>query len=66
VTGALHVIDDANAPALGDVRDAGPGDLIYIRPAATSRRDFPKYWEAVGIAFKRGAFVSVLRREENA
>jgi hypothetical protein len=40
--------------------------LIYIRPAATSRRDFPKYWEAVGIAFKRGAFVSVLRREENA
>jgi len=65
VSGALHVIDDANAPALGDVREAGPGDLIYIRPAATSRRDFPKYWEAVGVALSRGAFVSVLNREES-
>jgi hypothetical protein len=64
MSGALHVIDDANAPALGDVRDAGPGDLIYIRPAATSRRDFSKYWEAAGVALARGAFVSVLQREE--
>ncbi|MFJ6636607.1 hypothetical protein ACIQMR_35365 [Streptomyces sp. NPDC091376] len=61
---AVHLIDDANAPALGDVRDAGPGDLIYIRPAATSRRDFPKYWEAVGVALKRGALVHVMNREE--
>ncbi|MGI5404165.1 hypothetical protein ACQEVG_32885 [Streptomyces sp. CA-135486] len=58
------VIDDANAPALGDVRDAGQGDCIYIRPAATSRRDFPKYWEAVGIALVRGALVHVMNREE--
>lgn len=64
MSGAVLVIDDANAPALGDVREAGPDDLIYIRPAATSRRDFPKYWEAAGIALARGAFVSVLRREE--
>jgi hypothetical protein len=64
VSGAVLVIDNANAPALGDVREAGPGDLIYIRPAATSRRDFPKYWEAVGVALARGAFVSVLTREE--
>lgn len=64
MTRALHVIDDANAPALGDVREAGPGDLIYIRPAATSRPDFPKYWEAVGVAMSRGALVSVLNREE--
>jgi hypothetical protein len=66
VSGAFHVIDDASAPALGDIRDAGPGDLIYIRPAATSRRDFPKYWEAAGVALTRGALVSVLNREETA
>lgn len=61
---ALHVIDDASAPALGDVRDAGPGDLIYIRPAATSRRDWAKYWEAAGVAMARGAQVVVMKREE--
>lgn len=64
MSGAFHVIDDASAPALGDVRDAGAGDLIYIRPAATSRRDFSKYWEAAGVALARGANVYVLRREE--
>lgn len=62
----LHVIDDAMSPALGDIRDAGPGDLIYIRPAATSRRDFPKYWEAAGVALARGAQVVVMKREESA
>jgi hypothetical protein len=65
LTGAFHVIDDASAPALGDVRDAGPGDLVYIRPAATTRKDFPKYWEAAGVALARGAQVSVLKREES-
>lgn len=64
MSGAVHVIDDANAPALGDVRDAGEGDLIYIRRVATTRRDFSKYWEAVGVALSRGAFVSVLQRGE--
>lgn len=62
---ALHVIDAANAPALGDVRDAGPGDLIYVRAEAIGRRDFPKYWEAVGVALARGAFVQVMNREES-
>ncbi|MEV5319126.1 hypothetical protein AB0K92_15975 [Streptomyces sp. NPDC052687] len=65
MTGALHVIDDANAPALGDIRAAGDGDLIYIRPAATTRKDFPKYWEAAGVALAKGAQVVVMRREEN-
>ncbi|MDH6625769.1 hypothetical protein M2271_003580 [Streptomyces sp. LBL] len=65
MSGALHVIDDDNAPALGDLRDAGPGDLICICPAATTRRDFPKYWEAAGVAMARGAIVSVLNREES-
>lgn len=62
---ALHVIDDASAPALGDIRAAGDGDLIYIRPGATARRDFPKYWEAAGVALARGAQVVVMKREES-
>ncbi|MFD4699803.1 hypothetical protein [Streptomyces niveus] len=62
---ALLVIDVATAPAIGDVRQAGPGDLIYVRPAATSRKDFPRYWEAVGVALTRGAFVHVMNREES-
>lgn len=53
------------APALGDVRSAGPGDLVYILPDATTRKDFPKYWEAVGVALSRGAQVVVMRREEH-
>ncbi|KUF18834.1 hypothetical protein [Streptomyces silvensis] len=61
---AFHVIDDANVPALGDVRDAGPGDLVYVRPAATIRSDFSKYWEAAGVALARGAQVVVMNREE--
>ncbi|MET9480974.1 hypothetical protein [Streptomyces sp. NPDC006638] len=65
MTGAIHVIDDVSAPALGDIRCAGPGDLIYIRPAAISRKDFPKYWEAAGIALTRGALVHVVNRKEN-
>ncbi|MEU0860646.1 hypothetical protein ABZ352_35565 [Streptomyces griseofuscus] len=64
MTRALHVIESANAPALGDIRAAGDGDVIYIRPDATNRRDFPKYWEAVGSAFVRGAQVVVTRGEE--
>ncbi|MFG2292020.1 hypothetical protein [Streptomyces sp. NPDC048603] len=60
----MFVIDDADAPALGDIRDAGPADCIYIRAAATSRRDWPRYWEAAGVALKRGAFVHVMNRGE--
>ncbi|MGV9546817.1 hypothetical protein [Streptomyces ardesiacus] len=62
---AIHTIDAAMAPALGDVRSAGPGDLVYILPDATSRKDWAKYWEAVGVALSRGAQVVVMRREEN-
>ncbi|MGW2515018.1 hypothetical protein ACWC0A_37750 [Streptomyces scopuliridis] len=62
---AIHLIDDAMAPAIGDIRAAGAGDVICIRPAATSRRDFPRYWEAVGVALVRGAVVRVMNREES-
>jgi hypothetical protein len=61
---ALHVIESAGAPALGDVRNCGPDECIYIRPDATTRKDWPRYWEAAGVALKRGAFVHVMNREE--
>ncbi|MEU1074330.1 MULTISPECIES: hypothetical protein [unclassified Streptomyces] len=60
---AVHVIESVAAPALGDVRDAGPDDLIYIRSDAVDRRDWSKYWEAAGVALARGAFVHVMNRE---
>lgn len=59
----LRLVDDTTAPALGDIRDAGPGDRICIRSAATRRPDFPKIWEAAGVALTRGADVYVMREE---
>lgn len=60
----IHLIDAANAPALGDIRGAGPDDLIYVGRSATERKDWARYWEAVGVALARGAFVHVMNREE--
>ncbi|MGW6949020.1 hypothetical protein ACWGHD_19100 [Streptomyces xanthophaeus] len=63
MSGALHVIESAGAPAIGDVRACGPDDCIYIRPDATTRKDWPKYWDAIGVALVRGAFVHIMNRE---
>ncbi|WP_069752926.1 hypothetical protein [Streptomyces sp. EN16] len=60
---AIHTIDVANAPALGDIRTAGEESVIRVRRSATERRDFAKYWEAVGVALSRGAVVDVINRE---
>ncbi|MFJ3588615.1 hypothetical protein ACIQUY_04905 [Streptomyces sp. NPDC090231] len=62
---AIHTIDNANAPALGDIRAAGRDDLIRLRRSATERKDFARYWEAVGVALVRGAVVDVINREES-
>ncbi|MGW6600490.1 hypothetical protein [Streptomyces sp. NPDC055036] len=51
---AIHLIDDANAHAIGDSNRTGEADMLCIRPAATSRRDSPRFWEAVGVALVRG------------
>lgn len=59
----IFLVDDAMAPATGDLRTAGPGDQIYVRRAATSRRDWPRYWDALGVAFSRGADVYFMREE---
>ncbi|MFE6518849.1 hypothetical protein [Streptomyces sp. NPDC057748] len=58
-----HVITATSAPSLGDVRQAGAGDWVVVRRSAVGRKDFAKYWEAVGVAFKRGAVVDVVNRE---
>ncbi|MFF6928324.1 hypothetical protein [Streptomyces californicus] len=58
-----HTIDAANAPALGDIRAAGGEAVIRVRRSATERKDFAKYWLAIGTAFERGAIVDVINRE---
>ncbi|MFB7012930.1 MULTISPECIES: hypothetical protein [unclassified Streptomyces] len=60
-----HVITATSAPALGDIRQAGAGDWVVVRRSAVGRKDFAKYWDAAGAAFRRGARVSVINREGN-
>lgn len=60
---SVFLVDDAMAPATGDLRQAGPGDQICVRRAATGRRDWPRYWDALGVAFSRGADVYLMREE---
>lgn len=59
------IIAPTVAPALGDLRHAGPTDDVYVRPEASTRKDWPKLWEAVGVALARGAAVYVINREES-
>ncbi|MFG3244628.1 hypothetical protein [Streptomyces sp. NPDC048157] len=58
-----HIITATSAPAVGDIRRAGVGDRVVVRCSAIERKDFAKYWEATGVAFKRGAVVNVRNRE---
>ncbi|MFB7188434.1 hypothetical protein ACFCZT_24695 [Streptomyces sp. NPDC056230] len=60
-----HIITATSAPALGDIRQAGAGDWVVVRRSATERKDFAKCWEAAGVAFRRGARVSVINLEGN-
>lgn len=45
------------APALGDVRQLGPGDWISLGPGANERADWPRYLDAIAAAISRGAEV---------
>ena len=58
------VLSRTSAPALGDLRIAGPDDSIYVRPDATERRDWGRYWDALGVAFARGAHVVLVIGDE--
>ncbi|MFB7377786.1 hypothetical protein ACFC6U_02835 [Kitasatospora purpeofusca] len=48
------------APALGDLRAAGPGDRVLFLHDARQRPDFSRYWEAAAVAVFRGAGLSVV------
>lgn len=44
-------------PALGDVRRAAHGDVLWLVPGVTQRRDWSRYAEALAQAITRGAEV---------
>lgn len=48
------------APALGDLRQAGPGDRVLFLHDARDRADFSRYWEAAAVAVFRGAAVTAV------
>lgn len=60
----MIVLTATSAPALGDIRNAGPDDEIYVRPDSVERRDWGRYWDALGVAYARGADVVLMRGEE--
>ncbi|MEU5361116.1 hypothetical protein ACFY9R_26525 [Streptomyces albidoflavus] len=53
----IRIIRPDYAPALGDLRVMGLGDIIVVQPGATDRRDWPRYQDAIGQAVARGAEV---------
>ncbi len=59
------VIKPESAPALGDIRAAGRDAVVYVSPRMTERDEWPRYWDAVGVAFARGARVFLLWEGEN-
>ncbi|MGW2398484.1 hypothetical protein ACWCYY_18220 [Kitasatospora sp. NPDC001664] len=54
----IYRISKDAAPALGDVQDAGPGDMVMILRDARERHDMARYWAAAGVAFQRGATIT--------
>jgi hypothetical protein len=57
-----HIRSDY-APALGDLRIMGLGDIIVVRNDAFLRRDWPRYLEAIAAAVARGAEVQRVPEE---
>lgn len=53
----IRVIRSDYAPALGDLRVMGLGDVIVVEPGATDRKDWARYQDAIGGAVSRGAEV---------
>lgn len=50
-------ISNASAPALGDVRRMAAGDVIVVNADAHTRKDWPRYADAIAVAVTRGASV---------
>ncbi|QPB09792.1 hypothetical protein CPT_Shady_031 [Streptomyces phage Shady] len=47
----------ANAPALGDVRNMGEGDTLWLHANVNQRADWSRYADAIACAVSRGAEV---------
>lgn len=45
------------APAIGDVRTAGPRHVVFVHADAPQRKDWPRYADALTVAIARGADV---------
>jgi hypothetical protein len=54
-----RVIDRIYSPPLGTIREAGPGVEFIVFRSATQRNDWPRIWEALGVAYVRGATVGL-------
>lgn len=59
----IRVVNADQAPALGDIRQMGTGDVLVFRPSARRRRDFDRVWLAAGVATMRGAYVHWVNEE---
>ncbi|MFD5308160.1 hypothetical protein [Streptomyces ardesiacus] len=58
----ITTLTATHVPALGDIRDMGPEDHVVVHPDTAGRTDWPRIWEALGVAYVRGASVSLLWR----
>lgn len=57
------VISAEAAPALGDVRQAGAGQTVWLRAGVTARKDWPRYADALMAALTRGAEIRWFGRD---
>lgn len=57
---AVVYISFGSALAIGDVRQLGKGDVICVWPDAIRRADIGRYWDAVRVAWLRGAEVRMI------
>jgi hypothetical protein len=53
----FRIIAKASAPALGDIRQLGQGDVVILDEDATERPDWGRYLEAMNQAITNGAEV---------
>ncbi|MFE1425385.1 hypothetical protein ACFW6C_07435 [Streptomyces fungicidicus] len=56
-----RIVDRIYSPPLGTIREAGPGAEFIVFRSATQRADWPRIWEALGVAYVRGATVTMRR-----
>jgi hypothetical protein len=50
-----HSVSLASAPALGDLRRLQTGDVVILHADAVTRKDWPRYADALNVAHARGA-----------